>query len=135
MQKWVTQVGYGNQKIGDKEDIDKFWLDGKLQITPQEQIQFLRRLYQNELPFSERSISIVKDIMIMEKTPNYTIRAKTGLFGFGNDVTPKIGWYVGYLEKGENVYFFATNIDIRNDKDTGARIELTRRCFQDIAVL
>lgn len=135
MQKWVNQVGYGNKQIGDKEDIDKFWLDGKLQITPQEQIQFLRRLYKNELPFSERSISIVKDIMIMEKTPDYTIRAKTGLFGFGNDFTPKIGWYVGYLEKGDNIYFFATNIDIRNDKDTAARIELTRRCFQDIAVL
>jgi beta-lactamase class D len=135
MQKWVTQVGYGNKQIGDKEDIDKFWLEGKLQITPQEQIQFLRRLYKDDLPFSERSISIVKDIMIMEKTPDYTIRAKTGLFGFGNDITPKIGWYVGYLEKGDNIYFFATNIDIRNDKDTAARIELTRRCFQDIAVL
>lgn len=45
MQKMVMQSGYGNQKIGSKEDIDKFWLTGDLRITPQEQIQFLRRLY------------------------------------------------------------------------------------------
>lgn len=135
MQQWVTQVGYGNQDIGDRDDIDQFWLQGDLRITPQEQIQFLRRLYKNDLPFAERSISIVKDIMIMEKTPDYTITGKTGWVGFADDVTPKIGWYVGYLEKGDNVYFFATNIDIRNENDPAARIELTRRCFEDLAVL
>ncbi len=132
MQKWVTQAKYGNQKIGSKDDIDKFWLEGELRITPQEQIQFLRRLYHNDLPFSQRSLSTVKDIMVMEQTPDYTIRGKTG---FADNVTPKIGWYVGYLEKGKNVYFFATNIDIRNKKDLSARIELTRRCFKDLAVL
>lgn len=135
MQQWVTQVGYGNQQIGDSNDIDKFWLQGDLRITPQEQIQFLRRLYENDLPFSERSISIVKDIMIMEQTPDYTITGKTGWVGFADDVTPKIGWNIGYLEKEGNVYFFATNIDIQNENDPAARIELTRRCFEDLAVL
>ena len=135
MQQWVTQVGYGNQKIGSSNDIDQFWLQGELRITSEEQIQFLRRLYENDLPFSERSLAIVKDIMIMEKTPDYTITGKTGWVGVADDVTPKIGWYVGYLEKGENVYFFATNIDIRNENDAAARLEVTRRCFQDLAVL
>lgn len=135
MQRWVTQVGYGNQTIGGKDDIDKFWLEGELRITPSEQIQFLRRLYNNDLPFSKRALSIVKDIMLMEQTPDYTIRGKTGWVGFVDNVTPKIGWYVGYLEKGKNVYFFATNIDIRNKKDPAARIELTRCCLKELAVL
>jgi beta-lactamase class D len=136
MQKWVTQAGYGNQKIGNAGDIDKFWLEGELRITPQEQVQFLRRLYKDDLPFSKRSLSIVKDIMIVEKTPEYTIRGKTGWIGFGGNTTPQIGWYVGYIEKGKEVYFFATNIDIRNAKqDPSARVELTRRCFKDLALL
>ena len=42
------------------------------------QIEFLRRFYQNDLPFLERSLSIVKDTMILEQTPDYTLRAKTG---------------------------------------------------------
>jgi beta-lactamase class D len=135
MQKWVTKVGYGNSKIGGKKDIDRFWLQGELRITPQEQIQFLRRLYKNELPFSERSLSIVKDILIVEKTPDYTIRAKTGWVGFEGMAKPEIGWYVGYLEKGDNIYFFATNIDMQSRKDASVRIELTRRCFQDLGLL
>ncbi len=136
MQQWVTKVGYGNQKIGGKEDIDKFWLTGQLRITPQSQIQFLRRLYKNELPFSTRAISIVKDIAILEQTHEYTLRGKTGWAGFGEKLAPQIGWFIGYLEKGKDAYFFATNIDIRNNKkDPAARIELTRRCLKDLALL
>lgn len=132
MQDWVTKVGYGNKKIGGEKDIDKFWLEGELRITPQEQIQFLRRLYNQELPFSQRTFSIVKDIMVVEQTPDYTIRAKTG---WATSVAPQIGWYVGYLEKNKNVYFFAVNIDIRNEKDIAARKELMRRCFKDLRLL
>ncbi|MEG4201395.1 class D beta-lactamase [Microcoleus sp. Pol12A5] len=121
MQKWVAKVGYGNQKIGNKDDIDKFWLEGELRITPNEQIQFLRRLYKNDLPFSERSLSLVKDIIVVEKTPDYIIRAKTGWVSFGEQTGQEIGWYVGYLENNKNVYFFATNINIRNNNDASAR--------------
>ncbi|MBE9070637.1 class D beta-lactamase, partial [Leptolyngbya cf. ectocarpi LEGE 11479] len=78
MQQWVTAAGYGNQQIGDPKDIDSFWLEGELRITPQEQIQFLRRLYDNDLPFSNDAIATVKDIMIVEKTPDYISRAKSG---------------------------------------------------------
>ena len=126
MQQWVTQVGYGNQEIGSEDDLDDFWLGGELQITPQEQIKFLQRLYMNDLPFSERSIAIVKDIMIVERTPDYTIRAKTG---WAN----QIGWYVGYLEKNENVYFFATNLDISDEINLAKRLVLTRRCLEEVA--
>jgi beta-lactamase class D len=135
MQKWVTQVGYGNQKIGSKEDIDKFWLRGELRTTPEQQIQFLRRFYNHDLPFSKRSLDLVKKIMILEKTPDYTITGKTGWVGFDDGVKPQIGWLVGYLERGKNVYFFATNIEIRKDKDASARMEITRRCFKDLRLL
>jgi beta-lactamase class D len=132
MQKWITKVGYGNQQIGDKQDIDKFWLEGKLQITPQAQIQFLRRLYKGDLPFSKKSISTVKEMIIVEQTPDYTIRGKTGTID--NPKAP-IGWYVGYLEKGKNTHFFATNISIRTKADAAARKELTRRCLKDLGLL
>jgi len=134
MTSWVKKVDYGNNNTGNPEDIDQFWLNGKLQITPQQQIQFLSRLHNNDLPFSDRTISIVKDIMIKEKTPNYTIRSKTGWFGYGNPEIKNIGWYVGYVETKDNVYFFATNIDIKQEKDGIARLELTRLCLEDMGV-
>lgn len=135
MQQWVSEAGYGNQTIGSPEAIDSFWLEGDLRITPQQQIEFLQRLHRNELPFSEETVSTVKDIMITERTPDYTLRAKTGWAGLGEADQPQIGWYVGYLERGENVYLFATSIDMRSDADAPVRLELTRRCFETLNLL
>jgi beta-lactamase class D len=50
----MTEVGYGNQQIGSSDDIDEFWLQGELRITPQQQIQFLRRLYHPTYPSTWR---------------------------------------------------------------------------------
>ena len=132
MNNFINQIGYGNRQIGTKEAIDKFWLEGPLQITPKEQIELLRRLHRGDLPFSKRTIDLVKDIMVFEQTPDYVIRAKTG---WVRQVTPEVGWFVGYLERNKNVYFFATNIDIRNPNDLAARIEITRRSLKDLGLL
>ncbi|NDJ17934.1 class D beta-lactamase [Myxacorys almedinensis A] len=132
MQKFVEQVGYGNQQIGTPDQIDRFWLDGPLQITPKQEIEFLQRLERNDLPFSQRSLDLVKDMMIIEKTPNYILRGKTGWI---NSVNPNIGWIVGYLEQQNNVYFFATNITIPNSQDAAKRLEITRRSFQALGLL
>lgn len=132
MQDFVTKIQYGNQNIGAKEDIDKFWLEGELRITPRQQIDFLRRLQQNNLPFAQKNIDLVKDIAIAEETSNYILRGKTGI---AVSVTPQIGWYVGYLEQNDNVYFFATNIDVVNEKDIAARLEVTKLCLQDLGLL
>jgi beta-lactamase class D len=135
MQQWVSAAGYGNQTIGSPSEIDSFWLEGDLRTTPQQQIEFLQRLYRNELPFSEAAITMVKDIMIVERTPDYTLRAKTGWAGFGETDQPQTGWYVGYVEQGDNVYLFATNINIRQNSDGPARLELTRRCLNTLNLL
>lgn len=135
MKQWVEAIAYGNQQIGTPAEIDRFWLNGTLQITPQGQVDFLRRLYGNELPFSAKAIATVKEIMVTEQTPDYTIRAKTGWFGFGNPEVQNIGWYVGYVERGDDVYFFATNIEINQPGDGPARLEVTRRCLRELGIL
>jgi beta-lactamase class D len=132
MQQWIDKVGYGNRQIGTSADIDRFWLQGPLKITPKAQIDFLQRLYQGNLPFSKRTMDVVKDIMVREQTPDYTLRAKTGWLTSNK---PQIGWFVGYLEKDKNVYFFATNIDINKPDDLPARIEITRSSLKDLGLL
>lgn len=132
MQQFIDQVGYGNRQIGGAEAIDHFWLDGPLQITAEQQIEFLQRLQQGDLPFSERSIDLVKDMMVLEQTPRYTLRGKTG---WVDSLDPDLGWLVGYLEQNDNAYFFATNIDMPTPDDAPKRIELTRRCLNDLGLL
>lgn len=130
MQRYINLANYGNRNISGS--IDRFWLDGGLRITPKEQIDFLVKLYQNKLPFSQRSIAIIKDIIINEKTSNYVLRGKTG---WGTAVNPQVGWYVGYLERDNDVYFFAINMDINKQEDTKARINITKSILQDLALM
>jgi beta-lactamase class D len=126
MQNYINLSNYGNRNIGG--GIDKFWLTGDLRITPKEQIDFLVKLHNNNLLFSPRAIAIVKNIIINEKTDNYILRGKTGWEG-------KVGWYVGYLERDGNTYFFATQLDIVKAKDTKARSEITRSILNSMGLL
>jgi beta-lactamase class D len=132
MQKFVRQAGYGNQQIGTEEQVDKFWLDGPLQTTAKQQIEFLQKVYSEKLPFSTRNLKLLKDIMIIEQTPNYILRGKTG---WATNQNPHLGWLVGYLEQNNKVYFFATNIDLTSPKLAKSRLEVTRRCFKLLGLL
>ncbi|PZO43500.1 MAG: class D beta-lactamase [Pseudanabaena frigida] len=113
MTKYIQAAGYGNQDIADK--IDSFWLRGKLRISPEEQIKFLVRLYKEELPFSPAVMKTVKDIMIIERQDTYTLRGKTG-WGRDVDGVKNIGWYVGYIERDNDVYFYALNFENQDPK-------------------
>lgn len=116
MQFWVSKVRYGNADISGK--IDSFWLEGGLRISADEQIDFLKRFYQNELPFSRRSVDIVKSILVLEKNELYTLSGKSGSV---DRKSPHIGWFVGYVEKSGNVYFFAVNIESPRNDTTGVK--------------
>jgi beta-lactamase class D len=132
MQHYIDAVKYGNQDISGQ--IDSFWLDGGLRISPDEQIEFLKRLYKNDLPFSSKTMATVKDLIMIEKTDRYTLRAKTG---WALRVKTQVGWFVGYLEQGGNVYFFANNYESDSPSPNfgNAREEITRSVLRDMGLL
>ena len=130
MEKYITANGYGNQNIG--ATIDGFWLSdygGELRISQVEQIEFLKKLYHQELKFGKRSQQLVKGIMLMEANDNYKLYAKTGMSS-ENDVW--YGWYVGWFEVGDDVYFFATHIETDDAQKIlkGARQGVTLGVFR-----
>lgn len=104
---WLKKIDYGNEKTG--LDVSTFWLEGDLQISAVEQIEFLKKLYKDDLPFQQKYIDITKKILTVEKTKDYIIKAKSGWSG-------KIGWYVGYVETKNNIWFFALNADIKKEE-------------------
>ncbi len=123
MQHYLDTVKYGNMNMSGK--VDEFWLNDTLQITPDEQTGFVKRLYFAELPFSERSQRIVKTMMLQEQTPEYNLYYKTGTGKIGDKY---IYWVVGFSEKIEHYkepegsmnktsvrnypYFFAENFEM-----------------------
>ena len=128
MKEYLAKTGYGNGDIS--AGLDRFWLKGGFRVTSMEQIKLLRALYANKLPFSRRNQEIVKTIMLLEKTPEYTIRAKTGLTMTGP--AESVGWYIGYVETKDNVYFFATNLQggVADKKFADARKDITRQILR-----
>jgi beta-lactamase class D len=132
IQKYVDLIDYGNRDISGKEP--PFWLTGNLRITANQQIDLLVRLYKNALPFSKRNMDIVKDILVREKTDKYILRAKTGST-VQNSIP--IGWYIGYLEKDSNVYFFATNVSSLSSTEFPQEVKeaITRNILKELGIL
>jgi beta-lactamase class D len=126
----LKELEYGNEKTGP--DVTTFWLAGDLKISAKEQIDFLKKLYNESLPYSESSIQLLKRLMIVEETPQYTIRAKTGL---ATQTDPKQGWYVGYVETRGQVWLFATNIEVRKKGDEVFRKEITMAALKAKGIL
>ena len=132
MKKHVKDCNYGNKEFSGR--VDNFWLDNTLVISADEQIEFLKAFYTEKLPVSKRTTKIVKDIMVMEKTPSYTLSAKTG--GGPTGKGKYIGWLVGYVEKGEDVYFFATNIEGASFAEIrDRRLKITKQALTELGYL
>lgn len=113
MAKYVRQFGYGNQNISG--NLDSFWLDGNIAISADEQVQFLRRFYEERLGVSSQSTAVVKDILVRDQAQDATLSAKTGT---GVDEDGKaLAWLVGYVERGEELHYFAFNIEAANAEE------------------
>jgi beta-lactamase class D len=105
MANWVTKIGYGNADIG--ENIDRFWLDGPLSISPIEQAKFMARLSMGQLPFSERSLAGLRSIIPNKHVDKAHVFGKTG---WASSAKPRVGWYVGWIENKGKPVAFAVNI-------------------------
>lgn len=122
---------FGNGVLTE-EGID-FWNYGDFAVTPVNQITFLVRLYEGRLPFSRVTMDKVKAMMISETSDVGIYREKSGLTRKnGKD----IGWWVGYMESGHNLYFFATRL-IKDEHDKNpdfskARKERTRQILDKL---
>lgn len=133
MQEYLDKLNYGNRNIAG--EIDKFWLTGELRISQEEQIDFIKKLYLNQLPVSKRSMDIVKDIMVLQDTLGQTLRGKTGWATFPDQ---NIGWFVGYLEEKDNAYFFATNLEAGQpapEKFIESRRKITENILRELKLL
>lgn len=108
--KVFKEIQYGN--LNFKEKGTDFWNYGNFGISPKNQVEFLIKLYENQLPFSQESTDVVKEIMISEENDMGIFRDKTG---WTQKNSINIGWWIGYLTTANNIYFFATRITSHTD--------------------
>lgn len=130
LQHYVDAIGYGNGVIGPQ--VDEFWLDGSLLVSPEEQIHLLRRLHSGNLPFSAATMEAVKDIMVARRTDRFVLRAKTGL---ALRVDPPIGWYVGTLETCGNCHHFALAVELGPNGEGRDRVGMSLKILSGLGLL
>ncbi len=124
MRRSVAALGYGNAQTGDR--VDHFWLDGPLRISPREQVAFLRRLQAGALPVAPGHAALVRQLIVLEQHPGFTLRGKTGL---GRDGGSAVGWLVGELERDGAYFVYATVVlDSAGNLD---RIALIRKALTE----
>jgi beta-lactamase class D len=127
MQHWLDSIKYGSRII--KTRVDTFWLDNSLQISADEEMGLVKKLYFNQLPFQKRSQDIVKKMMLQEDNANYKLSYKTG-WGFlenGN----ALGWVVGWIEENRHPYFFVLNVEADHTTNLSAiRVDLLKEILK-----
>jgi beta-lactamase class D len=132
MKRYLRGFDYGNQAMGPR--LDNFWLGGDLAISADEQVAFLTRFHQGRLPVSARAVDIVKDILVLDRTPAYVLRGKTGSGPIGR--AGYLGWLVGTVESCGKVYAFALWVEGKTMEAARAeRIELARGMLSDLGAL
>lgn len=127
---YIKAMNYGH--LPNAFDITQFWLDGTLKLSAYEQIEFLKQLYQQALPFSPKAFNVLKKVMLTEKNDNYSMYAKSG---WAVRVNNPVGWYVGYVVTKSGTWFFATNLAIKDPKYLTLRKEITVNALKHIGVI
>jgi bla regulator protein blaR1 len=103
------------------EKVHYFGLTFNIKKSAFEQIDFLKHLYFNDFGISDTTVKTVKKGLLVQQNSHYTLYAKTGLGPI--DDNNAIGWYIGIIEKGNDLYFFACNV-ITADELKAARLRI-----------
>ena len=137
MQHWLDSLGYARRydTFRIKNNLDTFWLDNSAKVTADEQLGIVKKLYFDQLPFTQRSHRIVRNMMLWENNANYRLSYKTG---WGEtEKGHQLGWIVGWIEENKHPYFFVLQLESAdNNVDMPAvRIKLLKDILKKLGYM
>lgn len=111
IKKYLAGFHYGNQDMSG--GITKAWLQTSLLISPDEQLEFWKRLWREELPVSKHAFAMTKKITYVDSSPaGWILNGKTGsgtILGADGKPMGGMGWFAGHVSKGNREFVFVTN--------------------------
>lgn len=128
--RYIREIRYGNENT--KGGLSSYWMESSLKISPIEQVELLRKLYENNLGFGIQNVNAVKDSILLSSSEAGNLYGKTGTGCIdGKDVN---GWFVGYVEAPDNTWFFAANIAANDDASGNSAAEITQHILSKINI-
>jgi len=146
---YLAAFQYGN--ADPSGEVDMFWLNNTLQISPREETRFLAALYEGRLPVSEHAASTVKRILelrgearerqrdrlpfVDELPEGARLSGKTGSHvpdeGKRGELDV-VGWFVGAVEREGRTYVFACRLRSNDEKKIGpAAAKIAHQILRD----
>jgi beta-lactamase class D len=122
MREYLVALDYGNAKV--EGPIDEFWLDdGSLEVTPEQSLRFMTRLYTDALPRGSAHVATLRELLVRpvaslagrmpEGTPlprvhpQMVLSAKTGTAGMSEG---NVTWLVGHVQCPDHAYTFVSRV-------------------------
>lgn len=137
-QHYVDSFDYGNRNLagdpGKDNGLAMSWIASSLTISPSEQVAFLRKVVNRELPLSPAAYDMTTRILLPVALPNgWIVHGKTGtaspvLPDGKDDAEHQYGWYVGWATKGQRTIVFARLVQDQH-KETDAAGWRAREAF------
>jgi beta-lactamase class D len=145
--EYLTRFDYGNKD--SSSGLTSFWLGGSLEISPDEELNFLTRLYEGRLPIGRKAMDQVRGIL---RQPAGSVVNATGVHPFGGTWAPgtivsaktgsgrtrsgpSVRWLVGHVARGSRSWLFVSNVAGGDDTPAMAAVDLAASRLQDHHVL
>ncbi|MDQ0971581.1 bla regulator protein BlaR1 [Neobacillus niacini] len=127
LQDYFHKIKYGNKDLSG--NLDSYWMESSLKISPIEQVQLLYQLEENQWGFKSENIKAVKKSILIDVQKNKRLYGKTGT-GMINEKNVN-GWFIGFVDNGENRYYFAINIQNKDGQAQGSKAaEIAKQILQ-----
>lgn len=117
IQQYLADFSYGNQdfrgEAGKHDGLTRAWLSSSLRISPDEQIELLRKIQQRQLSLPDSAYVFTQGSMpVFPVKEGWTLYGKTGNAyqrnGDGSiNEDRQIGWFVGWATHGDRAVTFA----------------------------
>lgn len=113
---YVRNFHYGNGDVtgapGKGDGLTHSWLSSSLEISANEQLDFVSRLVRGQLPISPEATALTMAVMPDFEAGDWKVHGKTGSIWLRKadgsfDRNMAVGWFVGWAEKGEKRFAFA----------------------------
>jgi beta-lactamase class D len=114
---YVQRFDYGNEDVSG--GLTQAWLGSSLQISPVEQVSFLRKIVGRQLQVSAHAYEMTNRITAITRFPGgWAVHGKTGT-GL-TDSSHEVGWFVGWALHADQARVFAYCIEEESRPSTRA---------------
>jgi beta-lactamase class D len=144
LQKYLNDFKYGNKNIST--GITEAWLVSPsdkrtgLKLSAYEQIDFMKKLWTDQLPVTKDSMRITRELTFLENSPKgFKLSGKTGSGFYDKDHKVHLGWFVSHLKNKNQEYIVVSNLSdlkpVESNEYGGTRAKaVTKKILTDLGL-